>query len=458
MPTEKSDIRKLDEKFGYHQDTNFSIKLSINDVDVPASSVVNIVLREWVLDLLPRLEIMLSCNGRFIDQFPLQDNDKIKIELSHFIFEESPIKAQFKLQDYEIVNSAPGKSQQALIKLTALMDSTFLTYPIHNRSFSNANSKEVFESIYNESKVGSEQLGLRKFESRIDPKDEMSWLQINQNNLQFIKHVLDRSYVNNNDVPFLFTNRSGTMVHTSLRTELKKKQQEVPRMIYNIEASMLNSKNYSKEDLEELLEEEKENEGANQLFFYNWKYKNFSGCKNKTNSYGRRFSYYDLTDSLSQEITTDNHELSIHSLKEKDSIGKITRQDDYGILDVNNVHPNFMLAQTQNEYLKENFFSSYFLAYTRPSNNLHLFDRVNVEVDSLLPIGSLRDEVHSGQYIVGGIIHQASKDSIYSSVVILFRNGLDIKGLLKDFESRHSSEPSDKAKLSDPLSVLRNLL
>ena len=84
------------------------------------------------------------------------------------------------------------------------------------------------------------------------------------------------------------------------------------------------------------------------------------------------------------------------------------------------------------------------------SNKLNLFDRVNVEIDSLLPIESVRDEVHSGQYIVGGIIHQASKDSIYNNIVILFRNGLDVKGLLTDFESRHSSEPISDANISEP--------
>ena len=450
---EQSDIRKLDESAGFHPTTNFIITLSINDVDVPSASVIDIILREWIFDPIVRLELMISDNGRFIDMFPLQDNDKIKIELNHFIFEEAPIKAQFKMQDYEILNSAPGKSQQALLKITALLDNNFLTYPIHNRSFSNMNSREVFESIFNETKSNSKTAGLRKFESRIDPKDDMNWLQINQNNLQFIKYVLDRSYTNDNDTPFLYTNRSGTMVYTSLRTELKKKNQEIPRMIYNIEASMLNSKNYSQSDLEELLEEEKENEGNNQLFFYNWRYKNFSGGQNKMNSYGRQLSYYDLTDGLVQNITTDDHELSIHSLKEKDSIGKITRRDNYGILDVDNVHLNYMLAQTQNKYLKDNFFSSYFLAYTRPSNNLKLFDRVSVEVDSLLPIESARDEVHSGQYIVGGIIHQASKDSIYNNIVILFRNGLDVKGFLKDFESRHSSSKESKATISKPVTL-----
>jgi len=455
MPTDEKDIRKLDDSAGGHPECNFVIKLSINDVEVPTASVVDLVVREWIFDAIPRLEISLSDNGRFIDMFPLQDNDRIKIELNHYIYDEAPINAQFKMQDYEIINSAPGKSQQALIKITALLDTKFLTYPIHNRSYPNKNSKEVFEAIFDECKIENKILGLRKFDARIDPRDSMTWLQVNQTNLQFIKHVLDRSYHKDNDTSFLYTNRSGTMVYTSLRTELKKKVANVPRIIYNIESSMLNSQgDHSKDELEDLIEEEKINEGENQLFFYNWRYKNFSGTKNKENSYGRKFSYYDLIDGITRDIATDSHELSIHSLKEQDSIGKITVQDDYGILDNDNVHDSYMLAKTQNKYLKENFFCSYLLVYTRPSNNINLFDRVSVEVDSLLPIESTRDEVHSGQYIVGGIIHQASKDSIYNSILILFRNGLDVKGLLKDFESRHSSTALEKAKIFNPIKII----
>ena len=130
MATENNDIRKLDESAGFHPETNFIIKLSIKDVEVPSASIVDVVLREWIFDALPRLEIMISDNGRYIDQFPLEDNDKIVIELNHFIFDKPPINAQFKLQDYEIVNSAPGKSQQGLLKITALLDTDNFTFPI----------------------------------------------------------------------------------------------------------------------------------------------------------------------------------------------------------------------------------------------------------------------------------------------------------------------------------------
>lgn len=443
MPTSKSDIRKLEESTGFHPDINYIVKLSIKGVEVPASSIVNITVREWITDLLPRIELQLSDNSRLTEQFPLEDNDEIKIELNHFIFEDPPIKSTFLLQDYEILNSAPGKSQQTMIRLSGLLKTTDLLYPIRNRVFSGKNSSEIFTTI-------STEAGFENFEARISPKDEMNWLQLNQNNYQFIKHVLKRAYVNNDDVPFLYSSRNGKLIYTSLKTEILKSVKEIPRMVFNIESAMLNSKTYTEEELEDKLEDEKEAEGEGVVFFYNWKYKNMAGGVNKTNSYGREFSYYDLTDTLMQQIKTDVHPLSTHSLKEKDKIGLISKYNNYGMLDKSNTHEHFILATEQNKYLMENFFSSYLLVYTRPTNTLNLFDRVNVEVPSSLPIEGNTDEVHSGEYIIGGIIHQASKDSIYNNIMVLFRNGLNIKGLLKDFESRHSSEPIADAKITVP--------
>ena len=40
----------------------------------------------------------------------------------------------------------------------------------------------------------------------------MNWLQINQNNLEFLDHVLQRTYVNDKDLPFLFVNRDGELI------------------------------------------------------------------------------------------------------------------------------------------------------------------------------------------------------------------------------------------------------
>jgi len=444
MATEQSSITKLNEQ-NENADVSFVFKCAINGSDVVLNSIVNVVIREWVFDQLPRLELYLSDNGRFTDQLPLQDNDEIEIEINNFASEEPPIKSTFILQDWQIKNSAPGKQQQSLIILTALLKAPEMIYPIKRKIYSSKNSQEVIEEIISQTK--SEGFEGLVFESRVTPKDEMNWIQMDQSNYDFLKHLLERAYINDNDTPFIYTERKGKMVYTSLKKELEK-EQELKTFKFNIKSGTLTSQQQKDEEVEEDLEDEKDEDG-NVYYFYNWDFKNMGGSVNKKSAYGMEFSYYDLTSQVNRKITTDEHPLTIHSLKEKSVLEKetIVRHIDYGKQDNSNVHENYYLAMTQNKYLRDNFFSSYLMLWTRPNDDIKLFDLVNVELPSLLPIESNMNEVHSGKYLVGGIIHNAKKDSIYETRLVLFRNGMDIKGYKKEFESRNSSEPVASAKL-----------
>jgi len=436
---EKSQIKKLNES-GENPVVNFFLKISIKEVDLVSSSIASIFIKEWIFDTLPRIEIEMSDTGWFTDGFPLEDNDTIKIEL-HFQKDDDPIvKNEFILQDYEILNSGPGKSEQAVIRLSGFLKTDGFPFELKTRAFSQMKSEEVFKKLSNE-------IGFKDFTSRVSSRDKMTWLQANQNDFMFMKHVLERAYVNDDDAPFAYVDRDGKMTYTSLKTEMERKQQ-VKQAIFDLRASMLSNITISEDEYDEQLEELKETHGEENIIFYrNWGYKNFAGTVNKTNSYGRAVSYYDLENSKRTSITTDDHPLSIHSLKEKSKIGKIVADDENGLFDSTNMHASYMLAQSQNKYLRENFFSSHLVIYARPESDLRLFDKVNVWVPSMFPVNSKMDDVHSGEYVVGGIIHEAQKNSIYTMVVVLYRNGLDIRGFKSDLTSRHSSEKLLNAKI-----------
>jgi len=432
MPNNNSDIRKQDEQ-GFNANANFFLKLSIKDVDVILTSVMSIVIREWVFDVLPRIEIEIFDNGWFTDKFPLEDNDKIKIELNHLRDDESVVETEFELQDYEIINSGPGKSEQTVIRLTGLMKTNNFKYEIKTRSFKQQSSDIVFKNLSND-------IGFLNYESRIVAQDKMSWLQTKQNDLSFMEHVLKRSFFNKNDSTFLFGDRAGNLIYTSLETELKRKQ-EPKQLVFNLEGSLKNNIVQSEEEYNEDLRDIKEQFGTENIVFYrNWQYKNISGQTNKTNTYGRSYSYYDMASSKSDSIVSDIHELSVHSFMEKDKIGKIVKDDQYGLFDSSNTHLQYITAQTQNEYVRDNFFSSPLIIYTRPDKGLKLFDTVQLWLPTMMEIDTKLDEVHSGQYVIGGILHEAQKNGLYSMILILYRNGLDIKTTtMKDLESRHSS-------------------
>jgi len=437
MAKEDTDVRKLDEA-AVSPDVNFSLTMSIKGTSVTKHSIQTLVIREWIFDLLPRIEIEILDSGWFIDKFPFEDNDVIKVELDHLSDGEGVVKTEFLLHDIEIINAGVGKAEQALVKITGILKTDNFPFEIKNRAFSQKTSDEVFEELSND-------IGFNSFTSRVTSKDKMSWIQSHQSDFDFSKHVLKRSFVNENDTTFLYSDRDGNCVFTSLQTELENENKPKIAM-FNLEASLLNNINMQEDEYDEKVEDLKEQEGSENLIFYRqWYFKNFQGTSNKENSYGRTFSFNNTEDYVNRTMKDDKHDLTVHSLKEKDKIGKFVKNDTFGILDILNTHPEYFLSMVQNEYLKENFFANSVVLYTKPNEELKLFDKINLIVPTYFKADSEIDIVHSGMYIVGGIIHEVQKSSIYSTIVILFRNGLNLSDTqLKDFESRHSSSDSSK--------------
>lgn len=427
----ETDVKKLNES-GLNPNTTFFLKLSIKEATVLPTSVISIGIKEWIFDTLPRIELEISDSGRFTDQFPLEDNDIIKIELG-FLKDDPVVIAEFNLQDYEIINSGPGKATQTYIKMTGLLKTENFKYEIKNRAFNKKTSNEVFDKLFDE-------IGYEGYEPRIEGLDKMNWLQCNQNNIEFMDHVLKRAFVGKDDSPFLFCDRESTLIYTSLKTEVERKQ-KIKTLFYHMENSLSSNITQLEQVYNEEQESIREELGSENIMFYrNWNFKNIAGNTNKTNSYGRSYTYYDMSESKKDSIISDDHPFSVHSLKEKEHVGKIVVNDEYGLFDTGNTHPDYIAAQTQNEYVRSNFFSSPLIIYSRPESSLKLFDTVRVMLPTMQSFDSNLDEVHSGTYIVGGIIHQVQKNSIYTMVLILYRNGLDIKSQrMADFESRHSS-------------------
>ena len=417
-----------------HGQKNFVLKVSINGVDVEPLTIENITIREWIFDKLPRLELSFVDAGRFVDQYPLQDNDEIKITLNNFNDEDPVIEAKFDLQDYVIKNMGRSQRSQVSIEITGLLKTDEFTFPLKSRAFKGKNSSEVCDKI-------SQEAGL-KFESRVTPADSMNWLQINSSNIDMLSHVTQRAYVKKDDMTFIYVDRDGTLVYTSLNTETGKEDVKLAK--FNLEKSSLNSALFTSDALEKIKKNDAEQYKSKTdiVYFNNFFYNNVAGTFNKKNSYGYRFFYNDMDVSKKKILDFDEHPLSDNSLKEKDNIGKIVSNKINGFLDTDNVFEHYFTSLGQNEYIRDNFFSSCLVIYTGPRNTLKLFDKVNVELPTTSPIESDLDEVHSGNYIVGGIIHEASKNSIYNTIVILFRNGLNVKGFKKEFETRHSGKGS----------------
>lgn len=202
----------MDDKSKVHfqgQGVNFYCNLKIKGKQIITSNIVSLSIKEWIFDIVPRIELIINDDGMLTEVYPLQDGDTISVELKKHS-DKTSINMTFSLLAYTAGSMRGNKFMQIMI-VGVLKVNNFYS-PVQYRSFHNMNSKSVFKQIMTE--------GGRAINTPVSTTDTMTWLQT-ESNMEFCKHVLRRSYVAN-DCMFLYADTTGTFNYTSLKTELEK--------------------------------------------------------------------------------------------------------------------------------------------------------------------------------------------------------------------------------------------
>lgn len=378
---------------------NFYLDFKVNDKQLVTSNINHLTIREWILDIVPRIDFTLNDDGVLSEIFPLVEGDKISIRLAKHINDTNPIVNNFELQDY-LVGTAMGNKFLQIKGAGALQLKDIYT-PKRNRSFKNKNSLQVFKQIAGESGASySEALNLHT-------NDLMTWYQIFQSNHDFLKHVLKRSF-RAGDTLFVYFDLEGNMKVTSLNTLTSQGITREAR--FSIEK-------YSEEEFNDKAD-------INTLWFNSWNISSMAGYLNKTGAYGTEYGYYDGSKGFKSKVLSSNNlTLTDNPNKQADRIGQITKHISFGYLNDKNVYGDYFKAQANNDYLKNNFLSGIMLDINvNALCPVNIGDMVNAYIPSTLQAGY--NAVMSGKYIVFGIIHEPSND-VYRKRVILFRNGLN---------------------------------
>ena len=172
--------------------------------------------------------------------------------------------------------------------------------------------------------------------------------------------------------------------------------------------------------------------------YFDYRYNNVGGMVNKMIGYNARVNYYNLEDDTTINVNEDYYPLSDNSNKDVENIGDIVSHMQRGIQS-DNVHQNYMKAELQNKYFKNDFFQTYLMVNMRPNFDLQLFNKVFIGLPS--GTGNLPNAVHSGYYLVTGITHQISKEGVYQMMVTLCRNGYNPNLSYQDeFQSKLSGK------------------
>jgi hypothetical protein len=374
---------------------NYFCKLKINNIDVPVDSISSIVIRNWIFDVIPRIELTIQDNGTFCEIYPLTDATEILLEIGKSK-ESNHITTTFILDNYAIDILAGNSSN--IITITGFLKYNDFFFPVHTRAFKNQTSISVLEKIAGE--AGWTVNNVIPSQSN----DKMSWLQINSSNYDFLQHVLKRSSITN-DLLIAYAKFNSTFIITSLKTAISQSFLKTCRFdLKKAAADVLTDKN-----------------DAMVLWTNGYKVDSIAGYLNKIGGYGLTSSFYDMTSAKTLSSAIDSHPLAKYKSNQS-YIGKFVDSINYGSLNAN-MSNNYYKGQITNRNLMASQFGTMITAKINPLalNKVNLMDVINFTMPSIN--ARQNNEIYSGDYLVCGMVAYSSKSSPLQLEINLLRNG-----------------------------------
>lgn len=381
------------------------VKMLINGIEVMSQNIISFTLREWIFAQTIEVQCTIMDSGTFTEHFPIYEDTPVELEI-HVEGNSKPTFLKLRMNDFEVERTNSGDLIN-VIQFSALpaIDDYFMTF--RSRTFKHSSTTSTIKKTY-------DNIGVN-VDVRAESSDVQDWFQLSVDDYTFVRQLLKRSFVGLEDSPFLYMERDNKVVYTSLKTECGKTS--VATLIEN---SFLGTPDAV---LKELQKDEKSKVGYFNPSTYR---KNVASSLNKAGGYGAWVSYYDKTKFTNYTVNYQYSPFTTYSNINKMNFGKYGRSDIFSTQH-SSVHNNYYLSMVQNEYVKQMFFSDYLQISIPADTDIRLFNRVTVvfpdslhKQESTVP---LIDKTNSGDYIVGGITHNISKDGPYSMILVLFRNG-----------------------------------
>jgi hypothetical protein len=401
----------MDNKNNFNQEGNqYQLDMYINEIKIPNINIKSLSFREWVFDRLIYLELDLIDTGLLYDTSPLYETCPIKIELTK---DEKKIVMDFYVALYETSRLSIDSGSMFALKIIALLRPEFMT-DITTKSYVNQTSVNVIENICAEHNV--------VFKKDIESYDIQTWYQINETDLSMLDHLINKSFVAEEDMPLLFLTKENELKYTSLKTICSK---EPKYLLINNETSVLDN---GIDPIISTVTKEKQDNTKVKVVYYsiNINEKNISFLNNIEYGYGTNFTHYDLKDFKSYYMNFKYAPMSKAMYRSKENKG-LSNSLTFGVYS-GNQHKNYLLAATQNKYISSIFFNNYKQVIVNASLDIQIGDKVNLILPSTKGriIGQSNvDDINSGEYIIGGILHNLNPNGMYNMVLTLFRNGMN---------------------------------
>jgi len=379
---------------------NYFLKLRIGNADISPSAVSLIVIREWIFDIFPRIELTITDDGTLFEVFNLKDETEIFIEIGKNR-DDKHIISKFLLDNYTVDVLAGNGG--VIFTINGILKAPTAFYPIKTRSFSKQPSRSVL------SQIGTE-LGLKVQQTQnLSTQDAMKWLQINSTNFDMIQHVLDRSNIKD-DILFSYADVYGNFNITSFLN--KANQSDSKTAQYSV-----------KNGTADVFQNQAD---ANILWYVGYKVENIQGYYNKKIGYGMQEIHYNLSKGFQRSLFNTSKNPLAKNINQTASV-----VDSYngGYLPLE-LYPDYYQSMINNKYLQAVNMSQRMVLRINSISDVRLFDKVNVMIPSLIKTNEIQ-EIYSGDWLVCGIMYKASKGGLFEKELSLHRNGYGDSDLVK---------------------------
>lgn len=379
------------------QEYNLSVYLidtNSNEYLVPSDNVLTLTMTESVLEVIPKLDMIINNTGSFLDSTPLTDKLMIRVVL------ESPHRIVENMKDDNYVNAVFTISSYFMMpdpsenNFHTYNISGYLSYPHITIRFSShsGSSDEVISYISNKASFISD--------IRAKGSESIAWIQ-NNNSLNFLYHISERAYIPDDGV-FIYCTLGRKMVYTSLYTELAKN--ETLKAVYD--------KNRFRAYTDKKL-----------IHYDGYTISNTTSLYNNVLLYGYEYIHFNGNETKTSIINPPRPFVSLYNRNKVVPEDSITKFKDYGVVIDDSFNDSILKGKVQNEYFKHLLFSNTVELSVNTASNVNLFDKISLSLN----IKSLDkiSEPYSGNYLVGVITHSISYNIPYSKKIILCRYGIN---------------------------------
>lgn len=371
------------------------VVLKVKGVQVPMNNIQVCVVREWIFDIVPRLEVVFSDIFNITESVKLQQYDEIDLTMKYDVDTKPNVSIKFILMNMEVSTTGSGIPVK-IVQLTGVGANKSFIYDIKSRSFSQSNSASVVSTVFSNNSITN---NTKDFKTN----DTMNWMQCSVSDFDFLKHIKNRSYKSEEDSLFIYVDRKGLGNYVSLKDKANSKS----KVNFKYVTTLL-----------------PEREKVGEVNYNNFLYKNFMGVSAVSEGFAdsviqvgvdgemEQTNFYDVSKKLN--FISDNPYVY---RTEKKFVRNSLQPRNTG-----NTYEQYFINLERKKLVERLFFSTMVVVSGLPHSNVNLMDVVNLEVPVAKTGANDISGKYSGDYLVGGMIHQLVGTNMYQCSYALFRN------------------------------------